>query len=267
MVRWQLHHALTALSLFVFAPGAWAHADCCGEDACDGCEEVMSIEIGARSYDGSMWYCVDGQDRYYDQYMYAADPEGYIASLPAHKRPAMRTLADGTQEADIIDYGDIWVSATRPSDGERHNYFIASDGYHAVKTPIFLPAVEGIPGKDYLKKTNFKTIPITHKRLREIGERIAAGRKIDSFECPYKGTDFLIDFLMEIVDEPTKEYLRESRLNWPKAAIFLDKYYINKLGEKASAFVRHGIPLGDTPPRDHLSLSYHIENPKAAPAA
>jgi hypothetical protein len=104
MTRWQLLHALTAVSLFgvFFAPGAWAHADCCGEDACDGCEEVMSIEIGARSYDGSQWYCVDGEDREFDRAAYEADPEGYIASLPANERPAKRTLADGTQEGTSL---------------------------------------------------------------------------------------------------------------------------------------------------------------------
>jgi hypothetical protein len=223
--------------------------------------EEMDVYFVLRSYDSSMWHCRDRKDRKipFDVPDFTNDKEAfmeYISKMPANERPMMRTLKDGSEEPDVLDDGNCWITVVHPKTKERHAFLVSTDGYHDVRGGTYIPSVEDVSGKNYVKKFSFKTRPFTFPELKRIGSELNNGRRVDQpidgeEGYLYKGSDFCIDFLMAIVDPETKAQLQQSANNWPVSMQLLDNYYYNKHG--MSAFERHGIDRGDVPARAHLS--------------
>jgi hypothetical protein len=223
--------------------------------------EEMDVYFVLRSYDSSMWHCRDRKDRkipanvpsYTEE---REEFEAYINRMPENERPMMRTLKNGKQEPDVLDDGNCWITVVHPRTKERYAYLVSTDGYHDVRGGTYIPSVEDVSGKNYVKKLSYKTRPFTFPELKRIGSEVNNGRRVDQpidgeQGYLYKGSDFCIDFLMAIVDPEIASKLQEFGNSWPVSMQLLDNYYFNKHG--MSAFERHGIDRGIVPARAHLS--------------
>jgi len=223
-----------------------------------------TIDIGTRSYDGTWWFCADGVDRPIpDKYATEASRAGATFDELKNERPAMRQRGDVT-EPDILDDGNSWVAFVNGD--QRIAYLVSSNGYHpAVCTKTMrVNEVENINGQDYIEEMAFKTKPLTREQLDEIAAKVGAGKKINQpYKKPnylYKGTDFVIELILEVTDAATQEKygLRKSANNWPPHFHLFDAHYKDLYGQ--SAFENNQIPFGNTPPRDAMETMRNIKD-------
>jgi len=218
--------------------------------------EKMKIDIGMRSYDGTMWFCKDGKDReipakyFADRY----NPNLDFTGLADNERPQTQKCANGTVLNEVLDNGNCWL-ALMSSDGQRRSYLVSSDGFHSVcsKSERVEP-VEDVNGVDYIQQQDYTTKPLTYEQIEKIAKEVNGGKVINNVaENPadrYKGTDFVIDLLLAVVEPETAAKLKESANNWPESIQLLDYHYFKKDGE--STFTKRGIPVGTIPSRSSL---------------
>jgi hypothetical protein len=251
-----------ALSVFFLAVAATAFV---GTYA-----ERFAIDIGMRSYDGKMWFCNDGKDRKIPaKYATPASRKGAtFADLPEGERPQMRKLKDGSMEADVLDDGNSWVAVV-DSKGNRNAYLVSSDGFHGpvcTKTGG-VPQVEGVSGKEYIVELPFKTNDMTLDQVTAVAKKVGGDKKIDAGSDDkdaylYKGNDFVVDFVLALVDKTAQDYMRASANNWPLTIQLLDYDYYKKHGQ--SCFSKRKIDRGVVPKRSWLSRMMTINDKKFA---